>query len=261
MGTALQDYGTKGKGPMSTSNLTKMAQLPLPDFQTEAGRKELNQLLALSAPDSRTTSVFRDSHEKFVRSILTDPSEAVSNYVFGPAYSPFEGPNPTYRAPGKYVSVAIELSHPLSRGSVHINSAAPEHVNTNEGLTIDPRYLSHPLDLEVLARLLRFTEDIISRAEPISRYLKPYTQRFTDSDIAKDYVRRTADNAYHFTGTCSMMPRAMGGVVDNKLRVYGCANLRVCDASIIPIEPTANPQAVVYAVAEMGASFIKEDLL
>ncbi|KAF7901929.1 uncharacterized protein EAF01_007227 [Botrytis porri] len=95
-------------------------------------------------------------------------------------------------------------------------------------------------------------------AEPLTQYLKPYTKRFTDLDLTKNYVRRTVDGAYHYTGTCSMMPR---GVVDNKLRVYGCSNLRICDASLIPLEPTANPQAVVYGVAELGASLIKEELL
>ncbi|KAI1779315.1 GMC oxidoreductase-domain-containing protein [Hypoxylon cercidicola] len=263
----MQDYGTKRTGPLSTSNLIKMAQLPLPEFHTEDGRKELDQLLSALDPASdahrspQTTSAFAAAHETFVRSILTDPSEAVGNYIFGSAYAPFDAPSPTYRAPGKHVSVAIELSHPLSRGSVHITSAAPEKAGTNEGVSVDCRYLSHPLDLEVLARQVRFTEDIISRAEPLTRHLKPYNKRFTDLEAAKDYVRRTADGAYHYTGTCSMMPRAMGGVVDNRLRVYGCSNLRVCDASVVPLEPTANPQAVVYAIAELGASFIKEDIL
>ncbi|KAI1206004.1 GMC oxidoreductase [Annulohypoxylon truncatum] len=263
---AMQNYGTKGTGPLSTSNMITMAQLPLPELHTEDGQKDLDRLLSLLDPDSDatrsppTTPVFAAAHQAFVRSILTNSSEPVGNYVFGPAYAPFDAPSPTHRAPGKYVSIAIELSHPLSRGSAHITSAAPEHASTNEGLVIDPRYLSHPLDLEVLARQVRFTEDIISRSEPLTRYLKPYTKRFTDLEVTKDYIRRTADGAYHFTGTCSMMPRAMGGVVDNKLRVYGCANLRVCDASIVPLEPTANPQAVVYAVAELGAGFIKADV-
>ncbi|KAI2610574.1 GMC oxidoreductase [Hypoxylon sp. NC1633] len=261
---AMQDYSTKGTGPLSTSNMITMAQLPLPEFHSEDGRLELDQLLGALTGASRsppTTPAFAAAHESFIRSILTDPSEAVTNYVFGSAFAPFDSPSPTYRAPGKHVSVAIELSHPLSRGSVHVTSAAPENTRTNEGLTIDPRYLSHPLDLEVLARQVRFTEDVISRAEPLTRYLKPYTKRFTDLEVTKDYVRRTADGAHHYTGTCSMMPRDMGGVVDSRLRVYGCPNLRVCDASIVPLEPTANPQAVIYGVAELAASLIKEDIL
>lgn len=57
-----------------------------------------------------------------------------------------------------------------------------------------------------------------------------------------------------------MMPRALGGVVDEKLRIHGCSNLRVCDASIVPIQPMANTQSVVYGVAELGASLIKQDI-
>lgn len=112
----------------------------------------------------------------------------------------------------------------------------------------------------MLARQVRFTEDFISRAELPARYFKPRTNRFTDLEVSKEYVRRSVDGAYHYTGTRTMMPRAMGGVVDNKLRIYGCSNLRVCDASTVPIEPTANPQVIVYGVAELGASFIKEYL-
>ena len=54
-----------------------------------------------------------------------------------------------------------------------------------------------------------------------------------------------------------MMPRAMGGVVDPELRVHGCRNLRVCDASIIPMTPRTNLQATVYAVAEKAADLIR----
>jgi hypothetical protein len=64
-----------------------------------------------------------------VRSALTDASGIVGNYFFAPAYGPFEAPSPTYRAPRKHVLVTIELSQPLSRGSVHITSAAPEHAS------------------------------------------------------------------------------------------------------------------------------------
>lgn len=41
--------------------------------------------------------------------------------------------------------------------------------------------------------------------------------------------------SFILSGTTSMLPRNKGGVVDNHLKVYGTSNVRVCDASIIPL--------------------------
>ncbi|KKY30968.1 putative gmc oxidoreductase [Diaporthe ampelina] len=103
--------------------------------------------------------------------------------VFGSAYAPFDAPGPDYPAPG----------------ALHITGAAPEHLSTREGVGIDPRSFFHPLDLEVLARQLRFIEDVVRRAAPLTRLLKPYTKRFTSLEATKDYVRDTADGAYYYT--------------------------------------------------------------
>jgi choline dehydrogenase-like flavoprotein len=56
-----------------------------------------------------------------------------------------------------------------------------------------------------------------------------------------------------------MLPRESGGVVDERLRVYGTTNLRVCDASIFPLIPAANIMSTVYAVAERAADLIRSE--
>lgn len=65
----------------------------------------------------------------------------------------------------------------------------------------------------------------------------------------------------HPVGTCGMGgDRGIsGGVVDERLRVYGVKGLRVVDASIMPLQVSAHLQATVYAIAEKGAHMILED--
>lgn len=56
-----------------------------------------------------------------------------------------------------------------------------------------------------------------------------------------------------------MMPKELGGVVDNRLRVYGTRNVRVVDASIIPFQVSGHLSSTVYAIAERAADMIKQD--
>ncbi|PYH47507.1 FAD/NAD(P)-binding domain-containing protein [Aspergillus saccharolyticus JOP 1030-1] len=56
---------------------------------------------------------------------------------------------------------------------------------------------------------------------------------------------------HHPAGTA-----AAGKVVDPSLRVYGVQNLRVIDASILPVSIGGHPQATLYAVAEAATELI-----
>jgi choline dehydrogenase-like flavoprotein len=55
------------------------------------------------------------------------------------------------------------------------------------------------------------------------------------------------------------MPKELGGVVDNRLRVYGTRNVRVVDASIMPFQVSGHLSSTVYAIAERAADMIKQD--
>ena len=54
-----------------------------------------------------------------------------------------------------------------------------------------------------------------------------------------------------------MLPLELGGVVDPQLCVYNVGNLRVVDASIMPLIPGTHTMSTVYAVAEKAADLIK----
>ncbi|KAI0966744.1 hypothetical protein F4678DRAFT_466114 [Xylaria arbuscula] len=94
--------------------------------------------------------------------------------------------------PGSSYSVAICLLQPLSCGYVHIQSADPL-----VPVQVDPHYLTHPLDLEVFARHMRYISEIVS-TEPLSSLLQTNGRRnvaapadITDVKAMKDYLRKT----------------------------------------------------------------------
>jgi len=47
-----------------------------------------------------------------------------------------------------------------------------------------------------------------------------------------------------------MARQDLRGVVDSSLKVYGTTNLRVVDASIIPMHVAAHTQSTTYAIGE-----------
>lgn len=143
-------------------------------------------------------------------------------------------------------SLTLAVMHPFSRGTCHIISADPFLPPS-----IDPRWLSNPIDKRVLIEAMRFNRLIL--ATPPMALLQP--AQFVpplDADEAAliQVINNGVRTEYHPSGTCAMLPLAQGGVLDSHLRVWGTENLRVVDASIFPMIPAAHLQAVVYAVAE-----------
>jgi choline dehydrogenase-like flavoprotein len=55
-------------------------------------------------------------------------------------------------------------------------------------------------------------------------------------------------------GTARLSKSIHQGVVDSKLRVHGVRNLRIADASIIPVIPDCRIQNSVYMIGEKVSS-------
>ena len=132
------------------------------------------------------------------------------------------------------------LLTPRSRGRLNLASA-----DAADAPIIDPAYLSHPDDLPALREGVRLSYELAAAA------FAPYgveVGRLPDVDAL---IRSRLDTGYHPAGTC-----AIGPVVDQELRVNGLRNLRVVDASVIPILPRGNTHAPVVMIAERAADFI-----
>jgi choline dehydrogenase-like flavoprotein len=177
-------------------------------------------------------------YQHAIRDLILSPGEA-SSCIF------------TSLGPANLVLLGVIPSIPFSRGSSHVSSANPD-----QNPTIDPKLLSHPLDLELMAHHLLAVEQL-ALTGPLSKLLKPAAPGIGDLEAAKQYLQNAALATHHPCGTAALLPKDHGGVVGEDLIVYGTQNLRVVDASIIPIIPHANPLTTVYAVAEKAADIIK----
>lgn len=86
--------------------------------------------------------------------------------------------------------------------------------------------------------------------------------QWLSDDFWKCMARHYSQTIYHPVGTNKMGPGSdPEAVVDSRLRVYGVKNLRVVDASIMPVIPTGNTNAPTIMVAEKASDLIKEDHL
>ncbi|KAI1176366.1 GMC oxidoreductase [Nemania sp. FL0916] len=277
---AAQEALMNGRGPLTGVNTAGSAQLPLPFSASEEGKRNLEQLFQNTRTETEvTTSGFAKAHEEFIHSVLSSQTEASALYSLFPGYMAFDSNGDLLPHPGglgRFLTFAIYLAHPLSRGSVHITSSSisstsssTSSISTNESadLEIDPNYLSHPADIEVLVRHLQVLENL-KKTSPLSTHIfrdgnhisAKSELDLSDLSSARAYVRKHCQSAYHFTGTCAQMSRELGGVVDAGCRVHGCVNLRVVDLSIVPIIPGCNTQATAYGVAEHAAGIIRADI-
>jgi choline dehydrogenase len=268
---ALQEWKEKGAGPLATG-VTGTAFLSFVSTVPPGMRaSRLERIAKLLQQDSGSTNPGLAKQLQLQKEVLLDDNEADLQLNYGAT-----GVNPsagndiakifTHSDPGGYAGIVTALTHAFSRGSIHIKSSdAKVHP------AIDPRYLSHPIDLELLSAGLLFTQQI-SSTKPLADLLKDNSAgdgkriqptfkldtRLTEAK-ATDLVKEASASSFHPVGTCSMLPREDGGVVDPSLKVYGTENVRVVDASIIPLNVRGNITSLVYAIAERAADLIKRN--
>ena len=260
-------YSDHKTGPLCSGGLGSCGFLPLVKDLQKDGYQDWKQLLDehLGEGQHELNYPAEKLQNSIIRRILESSTDASASFFMAPQQGNFDrGPSPKdifrMAVPGNFISIGVSIQHPLSRGIVHINTADP-HAKP----IVDPRYLSHPLDLELYARHMLWLEELVGK-QPLAGFLKPNGRRnaenafMRDLSAAKRYLKETVASYWHPAGTCAMMPREIGGVVDQHLIVHGTTNLRVVDASIFPLIPRGNIQSSVYAVAERAADLIKGKL-
>ncbi|KAI2623807.1 hypothetical protein GGS21DRAFT_494132 [Xylaria nigripes] len=261
--SALEEYESNKTGPLAGMGAS-VAYIPLADREGMMSSADCKSLFDKYLSDGPSLDYARTREFELIRELLETDLEPAIQYLCFPG-SLTVTPHPdsltdmfNSEAPYDCIGILALLNHPFSRGSVHISSN-----DVSVPPTWNPNYCSHPLDLEILARTVGFVEKIVTTA-PYKDMIDPELKRLPettgdDLEDARKIVRDRTVSCFHISGTCRMLPRELSGVVDERLIVHGTSNIRVVDASMIPLEPLGNIQTTVYAVAERAADLIKED--
>ncbi|KAF5300725.1 hypothetical protein FQR65_LT19321 [Abscondita terminalis] len=162
-----------------------------------------------------------------------------------------------------YFTFLIILLHPRSRGILKLNSADPfdypiidsNGLSDNDFVDVETVYEGVQLALKLLET--KAFKDIGAR---LHRVHLPDCKEF--DYMSRDYwychIRYFSSSMAHNVGTCKMGPSPLhGAVVDNRLKVYGIKNLRVADASIMPLVPGAHTNAPTMMIGEKAADMIR----
>lgn len=148
---------------------------------------------------------------------------------------------------------------PFSRGNIHINSADPAAASS-----IQPNYFQLDWDLKQQIATARAARSVTTTA-PFSDMITGETTPGLDlvpadasDEVWGEWLKSTYRSNFHYISTAAMMPQEMGGVVDSDHVVYGTANVRVVDASVLPFQVSGHLTSTLYALAERAADRIKE---
>lgn len=154
--------------------------------------------------------------------------------------------------PGPSFQIHMTLLRAESRGSVRVTSPDPSVLPK-----VVFNYLQDHRDVEVMRDAIKLTREIVNQkafSDIAGEEIAP-SGSITSDDSIEAWLRGHVATAYHPAGTCRMGSDPES-VVDPELKVRGVEGLRVADASIMPLEVSANLNATTIMIGEKAADLI-----
>jgi choline dehydrogenase len=182
----------------------------------------------------------------------TDPSLKLPDVFHCQLEFPVATPETAARGvPQNGWMVFAGLSHPKSRGSLHLTGA-----DVNDAIRIEANTLSHPDDLRAALATIELGREI-ANAQSFRPLLKREAMpgKLSPAEL-EIYLRDSAVTYWHQACTAKMGRDEMS-VVDGRLKVYGIERLRIADSSIMPNITSGNTMAPCVVIGERAAEIIK----
>ena len=143
--------------------------------------------------------------------------------------------------------ISLHLLEQRNRGRVCVRSVDPFELPV-----LEANLLEDPGDLAAMTSAMQFVHELTQHPS-MRAYYGPLIQPGPSDDWPR-FACTTLNSYHHSAGTC-----AMGSVVDHRLRVQGLDNLRVADASVMPIVVHANTNVTCILIGERVADFLREE--
>ncbi|KAH9904451.1 GMC oxidoreductase-domain-containing protein [Xylariomycetidae sp. FL2044] len=166
MKEAMDQFVTDHAGVLTHSGILVYAFMPVFTLQSPEGRERLEKLFDQNKPPARKEPAMarEQAYYEVARQASLDIHQPSGAHlaVLGqnPTRSdPITGQRSMDVLPGKHITLAAIPSQPLSRGTVHIKST-----NVSDHPVIDPKFLSHPIDLEIYAEHMMFLKPSCHRS-------------------------------------------------------------------------------------------------
>lgn len=124
---------------------------------------------------------------------------------------------------------------------------------------IDPQYLSTETDRSIMVKACRKALEVLEQPAFDEYRLTIHCPSQRDSDDALlRHIQQSAECVYHPVGTCRMGNDDMA-VTDARLKVHNIENLRIADASVMPVITSGNTNAPVIMIGEKAADLVLAD--
>ncbi|KAI0724911.1 alcohol oxidase [Fomitopsis betulina] len=245
------DMHPQGKGAVNV-NTVSLTFVPLQSICSHTAKlhKIVTDTILAGIKNDTYPSGLRKQYELQLKHI----DEQVPSFEIMLAPAPI-APVGTIHPDRKHVTLCFGMNAPFSRGSIHIASTDPTAYPV-----IDPHICEEPYDLQTMVESVKLNRKLL-QTDPLASIISevsPGSSVQTDEQIA-DWLRDNVNTTYHTTSSCSMLPREDGGVVNSSLKVYGTANIRVVDLSVVPMQIGSHTQAIVYAIAEQASDIVKTE--
>ena len=157
--------------------------------------------------------------------------------------------------PVELIQLNCLLEGVVGHGTLRLASADPQAQPW-----VDYELLALESDRRRMVAGLRFVLGLVRHealAEYVAELVNPPVDVIDSDDSLEPWLLESVGTGYHVVGTCKMGPSTdPQAVVDELARVYGVDGLRVVDASVMPTNIRANPNATTIMIAERVSGWI-----